>query len=237
MPIFESPTSTIPGRSKRGNFVTRLFGFGKSESGSGKASSKRISSNAEYHLTLDQINNLISSAGDLRNRLILKVFAFTGIRRFELAALKIEDLHWNTMTIHIKRGKGNKARYIPIPRTIVSDLTDYIADRKSGQLFLSRFNKPISVRQLNRIAQLIGESAGIENPNPNQNNITCHLFRHSFARLWKNAGGDIESLSRILGHSSVKTTWDLYGTQSIEDVKSNYKKTFENLIGGEGGRK
>ena len=54
--------------------------------------------------------------------------------------------------------------------------------------------------------------------------LTCHLFRHTFARHWKQRGGDIESLAQILGHASSATTVDLYGTLSIDDVQANYDR-------------
>jgi integrase len=72
-----------------------------------------------------------------------------------------------------------------------------------------------------------GVRSGIRNPNPKYQHLTCHLFRHSFARVWKARGGSIESLSKILGHESVRTTWDEYGSESLEDVRRNYAKIME----------
>ena len=87
---------------------------------------------------------------------------------------------------------------------------------------------PLQIRQINRVVRALGEAAGVRNPNPASGGaVTCHLFRHSFARLWKQRGGDIESLSHILGHSSSATTVDLYGTQSIDDVHANYERIME----------
>ena len=40
---------------------------------------------------------------------------------------------------------------------------------------------------------------------------------------WKKQGGSIESLAKILGHTSVKTTLDEYGTEHIQDVQANYE--------------
>ena len=73
-----------------------------------------------------------------------------------------------------------------------------------------------------------GERAGVKNPNPaSGGRLTCHLFRHTFARHWKQRGGDIESLAQILGHASSATTVDLYGTLSIDDVQDNYDRLME----------
>lgn len=103
-----------------------------------------------------------------------------------------------------------------------------IGRRKTGPIFLSLRGLPISTRSLNRIVADAGQRAGIKNPNPKYNGqLTCHLFRHSFARTWKGKGGSIESLSKILGHSSTATTIDLYGTESIDDVQANYERIME----------
>jgi len=52
-----------------------------------------------------------------------------------------------------------------------------------------------------------GERAGIQNPNPKYKNLTCHLFRHSFAGEWKKQGGP-----------------DEYGTEDLEEVQENYER-------------
>ena len=66
--------------------------------------------------------------------------------------------------------------------------------------------------------------------NPKYKNITCHLFRHSFSREWKKQGGSIESLAKILGHTSVKTTLDEYGTEDIEEVQENYERVIGEMF-------
>ena len=75
-----------------------------------------------------------------------------------------------------------------------------------------------------------GKKAGVENPNPKYKNLTPHLFRHSFAREWKKQGGSIESLSKILGHTSVKTTLDEYGTEDIDQVQENYERVMSGMF-------
>ena len=114
---------------------------------------------------------------------------------------------------------------MPITEELGSDLLLLIGLRGTGPLFLSNRRAALTPRQVNRIVERAGELAEVKNPNPaSGGRITCHLFRHTFARLWKQRGGDIESLSHILGHASSATTVDLYGTQSIDDVQANYQR-------------
>lgn len=88
----------------------------------------------------------------------------------------------------------------------------------------------LTVRQINKIVANAGHRAGVENPNPKYKNITCHLFRHSFAREWKKQGGSTESLAKILGHTSVKTTLDEYGTEDLEEVQENYERMMAEMF-------
>ena len=70
----------------------------------------------------------------------------------------------------------------------------------------------------------IGQRADIIHPNPRYRHISPHLLRHSFARNWKRSGGSLESLKRLLGHSSRRTTMDLYGIESQEETEQNYRE-------------
>ena len=184
---------------------------------------KRTGSNAEYQLTLKQIEKIINASQCQRDRVLIQVLAYTGIRRAETAALEVNDILWKEKLLIIRFGKGNKQRLVPLPDFVLEDTQTLIGQRTTGGIFLSRVGQKLSCRQLNRIVAKTGKEARVNNPNPKHGNITCHLFRHSFARHWKDQQGSIESLSRILGHTSVKTTWDLYGTESLEDIQRNYE--------------
>jgi integrase len=87
-------------------------------------------------------------------------------------------------------------------------------------------------RHVNRIVEHAGIEAGVKNPNPaTSGRVTCHLLRHTFARYWKQRGGDIEALANILGHASSSTTIDMYGRQSIDDVQEHYRRIMETVEG------
>ncbi len=54
--------------------------------------------------------------------------------------------------------------------------------------------------------------------------INPHLLRHSFAKHFLNAGGSLRALSYILGHSSISTTVDMYGTPSMAFIEEEYRR-------------
>ena len=178
---------------------------------------------SEFYLKPAEMKKVVYAVSGFRDRCILKTFIQTGIRRAELAGLDIRDVDLESRRLRIREGKGAKERLLPITDELASDLSHLVGKRKAGALFVSLRGGYISTRSLNRIVVKAGEQAGVKNPNPKYNGrLTCHLFRHSFARSWKAKGGSIESLAKILGHSSTATTVDLYGTESIDDVQQNY---------------
>lgn len=180
---------------------------------------------SEFSLKPAELKKVIYSTESFRDRCILKTFVQTGIRRAELSALDVRDLDVTARRIRIREGKGAKERLVPITEELASDLTHLVGRRQTGPIFVSLRSQAISTRSLNRIVVDAGQRASILNPNPKYGGrLTCHLFRHSFARAWKARGGSIESLAKILGHSSTATTVDLYGTESIDDVQGNYDR-------------
>jgi|GEM_PF-3376802 integrase len=83
---------------------------------------------------------------------------------------------------------------------------------------------------LAQIVAKVGAVASVEHPDPTKMNISCHLLRHTFARQWKkDPTRSRESLSKMLGHASVATTEDEYGTETIQDVQENYDRAIGDM--------
>jgi integrase len=184
---------------------------------------------AEYHLKRDDLERLIGGATNERDQALITLFVETGIRRFEAADLLAADLDSEAGVVIVRSGKGGKLRTLPLSDRVLSRLKSIRAPHPDSPLFASVDGSALSTRQINRIIAAAGKRAEVKNPNPRQKNVTCHLLRHSFARHWKEVGGSIETLAKILGHASVKTTWDLYGTQSVEDVIRNYHNIIKKI--------
>ncbi len=77
----------------------------------------------------------------------------------------------------------------------------------------------MSLRSVNRIVATLGAQAGIRNPNPRLVHLNPHLFRHSIARFLKSKRFSAEWIQNFLGHESYKTTMDMYGTLSIDEMQ------------------
>lgn len=183
-----------------------------------------------YYLTREEIKKLVLCASSLRDRIIIKILARTGMRRGELRDLEIRDVNFDKRRIFIRSGKGDKSRTVPIDSDTLQDIKFYIGERESGRLIISNKQDSISLKQINEICAKCGRKAGVRHPNPVKKDINPHLFRHSFARMMLEKGMRMEEVQKILGHSTIKTTIDVYGTPGLEATQKNYDKIMEDLL-------
>src|SRR3990167_9106199 len=160
----------------------------------------------EYYLNWDEINAIIAAAKNLKESVILKILARTGMRRFELANLKAKDVDFERKRIFIAKGKGGnekdpKSRTVPIDDDTLQTLKFYLGSRKTG--FLIQSNKKsfdgISLSQINRIVSNCAKRANIKNPNPNLKTLNPHIFRLSFSRLSLAEGIPFKMVQRKAG--------------------------------------
>ncbi len=200
---------------------------------------KKGHTRSQFHLTEDQIKLLIKSTEKLRDKVIIKLLAYCGLRRFELAKIKIEDIDLKTNKIIIL-GKKNIERLATIfSDQLIEDLKIYLRyvlnNQKQGYLFpsVSSLNKKghISPTEINRIVAKAGNRAQLHNPIPELKNINPHILRHSCARILKDRGLSLEVVQKVLGHLSYKTTMDLYGTKSISEMDEELKKKVGDVFG------
>jgi len=148
----------------------------------------------------------------IRDRAILRLLCYTGIRVSELCAMNLEDLDLGDIpNITIRSGKGRKRRQIPISEDDRSFLRRwcnircrYIGENERS-VFVSMDNRSRGTRLSTRGARYIVDKylkmAGLKIPGR-----SCHSLRHSTATWLLAAGVPMEAISDILGHSSVKVT-------------------------------
>lgn len=156
-----------------------------------------------------------------RNHAIFSVFLFAGLRRSELLNLKLSDVDIENLTIFIRQGKGNKDRIIPISFTLAQTLKQYLLERKKFNKTCPEFftsfttNNGFSDQGLKKMVEQIAKTFKVK--------FTIHKLRHTFATLMLEGGCDIYSLSRMMGHSDIKTT-TIYLAASAEHLRSQIGK-------------
>lgn len=156
-----------------------------------------------------------------RNHAIFSMFVFAGLRKRELLKLKCCDVDIENLTLFINQGKGSKDRVIPISFTLAQTLRNYQEERK-------RLNKtcPEFFTSLNRNVGFT--DTGLKHvvkkiTKVSRTHFTIHRLRHTFATLMLEGGCDIYSLSRMMGHSDIKTT-TIYLSASAEHLRSQMTK-------------
>lgn len=175
---------------------------------------------SEYTLKPSEIKKIIYSTKTFRDRCLIEALYYAGLRRFEAQNLDVRDIDFERKRITVRRGKGEKVRVIPILNDgFLSDLRHLTRDRTQGYVFLSTRNNKLSLRAINKIVAGGGRLAQVQNPDPARKKINPHLFRHSIARHLKDQGFSVEFVQKFLGHESFKTTMDMYGTLSIDDMQ------------------
>ena len=200
---------------------------------------KRGHSRSQFHLTEQQIKILIKHAEKLRDKVVIKLLAYCGLRRFELAKIKIEDINFETRKISILGKKSIDRLATIFSDQLFEDLKIYIqyvlGSPKHGYLFpaVSSLNENghITPTQINRIVAKAGRRAQLNNPIPELKNINPHILRHSCARILKDRGLSLEVVQKVLGHLSYKTTMDLYGTKSISEMDTELKEKVGDIFG------
>lgn len=156
-----------------------------------------------------------------RNHAIVATFMFAGLRKKELLGLQVTDVDFEARSIYVRRGKGAKDRLVPMSATLAGILRCYVDDRqrlmKTCPSFFASLNRDIGLTDagLKRLLKRIQESTGL--------NVTAHKLRHTFATLMLEGGCDIFSLSRMMGHSDIKTT-TIYLAATAEHLRGQMAK-------------
>jgi site-specific recombinase XerD len=157
----------------------------------------------------------------IRSRAVLATFLFTGVRKSELIMLKNSDIQFFDKTLRVENGKGGKDRIIPLNERLISILKEYqIARNKLNKKTIYFFttlreDKRISPTTIKRLFIKINEALGIR--------IYPHMLRHTFGTLMAQGECSIYALSKMMGHSDIKTTM-IYLLVTIGDLKQQIVK-------------
>ena len=159
-----------------------------------------------------------------RNHTMILTLLDTGIRASELIGITINDINLEEGVIKVY-GKGSKERIVPIGNRVQRAIWKYLHSYRPEPmnplcttLFLNRSGDPFMVNGLESVIEKLGRKAGIRG-------VRCspHTFRHTFAVTYLRNGGDVFSLQRILGHSSLEVVRH-YVNLAEADVKSSHRK-------------
>lgn len=160
---------------------------------------------------------------EYRDYIIIQLVLDTGMRIGETLLITIDDLNLEKRCILIQseNTKGKKDRYVFFSPMMQQELRRWIQykDRyvSCEFLFCTKSGNKVSVSDFETNFKNYAKRVGLDEAHP-------HVLRNNFAKIFLMAGGDIWTLSKLLGHSSVTVTEKAYLDLTDDDIRKNYQK-------------
>ncbi|MFA6169099.1 MAG: tyrosine-type recombinase/integrase [Gemmatimonadaceae bacterium] len=167
-------------------------------------------------LTREEVARLFAAVREERFRVILRFIYACGLRVSEAARVEVGDLRGGER-VHVRQGKGNKDRYVPLPSSLTAELRVWWKTHRhprwvfpgvgrgwhNGTCPTSRMTaatEPMSVSSIQHCVRVAVAEAKLPQ------GTSVHTLRHSYATHLLEAGVSIRLISAYLGHSSLETT-------------------------------
>jgi len=185
-----------------------------------KATYKTLELRPHYNLNAVQVE-----AMQARDRAMLAIFYGCGLRRNEVVSTDVGDINFDRAVVHVRKGKNYKERLVPISKASLKYLQEYICDyrgeilqgSKSEALFISmRARRMDGQTMLLRLKYLQHQT---ENAELIEKEIGLHTLRHSIATHLLQAGMQLESIARFLGHSTLESTQIYTHLAGVDQMK------------------
>lgn len=153
-------------------------------------------------LSRQEVDDLLRCTKNLKHRTFLTTLYACGMRLSEAAHLRLPHIDGARMQIRIVHGKGAKERCVPLSPRLLTELRMYWQEyRPSEFLFPGKTpDKPYASTSIQKAIKRSARKAGITKE------VCPHVLRHSYATGLLEAGVDILTISRLLGHASFTTT-------------------------------
>jgi site-specific recombinase XerD len=166
-------------------------------------------------LSADEVAQFLEAVSSLKARVALTTAYAAGLRVGEVCGLKAEDIDSSRMVIHVRHGKGDKARYVMLSNELLGILRSYWRlSRPTVFLFPGRnADKPIEPTVLNAACRSAVAATGLSK------RVTVHTLRHSFATHLLENGTDIRIIQVLLGHAHLSSTAH-YAQVSTDTIRS-----------------
>jgi site-specific recombinase XerD len=140
-----------------------------------------------------------------RDRLLLALMAYAGLRRSELLGLEWDDVDLSRRLLRIRRAKGGRQRTIPIHPALVPLFAECYATRvplTEQAVFVGVQGKPLNYTQLGQTFRHYVHAAGVNE----RKRVTPHTLRHVFASELLHAGANLRQIQELLGHKHLDST-------------------------------
>jgi integrase/recombinase XerD len=156
-------------------------------------------------LSVEEVAQLLATARPGRERILLTTAYACGVRISELLSLQVTDIDSARMVVNVRQGKGAKDRQVPLSARLLGELRQWWRSHRTkpwlfpGLSGASR-QRPMNVTSVQRTVKQIVLRSGLKK------SASMHTLRHSYATHMLEAGVDVVTLQKLLGHSDLSTT-------------------------------
>lgn len=167
---------------------------------------------------LDKLN--LNNFLNVRTSMILKILLYSGARRGEILALKIENFYENNELYIINTiGKGDKERILYIPLKFIQKEIDFYKNLGINYVSTTKHGKLMDGSQIYRFLNNVYKKIGIKYSG-------AHILRHTFAKNMIAKDVNIVTVKELLGHASIQTTM-IYTNPNQKEVQKAYLDTMK----------
>lgn len=155
-------------------------------------------------LSIEEVRQVLGCLRQPHYRVCLSTIYACGLRLLEGVQLQGRDIDSGRMLVHVRGGKGNKDRYVPLPEQTLQQLRHHWrGHRHPVWLFPRRnltVNGPMDESGVQRAFRAALKESGLTKP------ASIHSLRHSYATHLLEAGINLRQIQSYLGHNSLSTT-------------------------------
>lgn len=140
-----------------------------------------------------------------RDRLLLALMAYAGLRRSELLGLEWGDFDLSRRLLRVRKAKGGRQRTIPIHPALAPLFAEYYATRvplAEQAVFVGVQGNRLHYTQLGQAFRHYVGAAGVNE----RKRVTPHTLRHVFASELLRAGANLRQIQELLGHKHLDST-------------------------------
>ncbi len=152
-------------------------------------------------LARSEIQSMIACISNGKHKLLIALAYGAGLRVSEVVDLKVKDVDFSELVVHLKEAKGKKDRITVFPEKLKTGIQNLIAGKdKNDFLFASERGGKLTTRTAQKIFENAMKKTSIKK------DATFHSLRHSFATHLLENGTDVRYVQELLGHQNIRTT-------------------------------
>jgi len=172
-----------------------------------------------------ELKELFAAPTLLKQRIVLSLIYSAGLRGQEVINLKIGDVDFERMTIHIRQSKYKKDRIVPLSQAMAVGLKKYMG-AENPHIWMFNGKQPGSQYSVKGLSWVMRENL---KKTSISKEVNLHSLRHSYATHLLEDGVDIVTLKNLLGHAEITTTMIYLHTAQFERTPAH--SPFDSLYG------